>query len=199
ILCLGLGSPTDSLQSRFQLCFFLEVVSPDITAYDPISSQADIDLLAKFGIKTCSENQHGAYTLAVPTLAFMPHCEIRLYERFIRANWTTERLLRLLLIGNDLPMYIERRVSHSSTHSEYPCIARLAPLLTVDALPTHKDFPNALNCTAVQRVPPGALPAETDDTFWELPQLAAANDADDVVAEPEARSTNPPSPPSPTC
>jgi len=84
----------------------------EVTAYDPISSQDDMDLLAKFGIKTFPENQHGAHALAVRTLAFMPHCEISLYERFLRANWTTERLLRLLLIGNDLPIYIEKRVSH---------------------------------------------------------------------------------------
>jgi hypothetical protein len=38
----------------------------------------------------------------------MPHCGIELYERFLRANWSGERLGRIVLVANDLQAYAER-------------------------------------------------------------------------------------------
>jgi hypothetical protein len=35
----------------------------------------------------------------------MPHCELVLYERFLRANWASGTLHHVLLLGNDLREY----------------------------------------------------------------------------------------------
>ncbi|OCB84112.1 hypothetical protein A7U60_g8785 [Sanghuangporus baumii] len=76
ILCLGLGSPSESAQARFQLSFLLELRD-----------------------KILPEGKH---ELEGATLAFMPHCDRVLYENFLRANWRPEAIADLLLIGNDL-------------------------------------------------------------------------------------------------
>ena len=46
--------------------------------------------------------------METPTLVFMPHCGVKLYERFLRANWTDEGRGRMILVGNDLRAYVER-------------------------------------------------------------------------------------------
>lgn len=50
----------------------------------------------------------GKYVLDAPTIAFMPHCDLELYENLLRANWSKQRLSSLLLIGNNLGRYAER-------------------------------------------------------------------------------------------
>ncbi len=40
----------------------------------------------------------------------MPHCDMELYENVLRANWTRERLLGMVLIANTLSEYLDRQV-----------------------------------------------------------------------------------------
>lgn len=53
-------------------------------------------------------SQKGHYVIDEQTLVFMPHCGVKLYERFLRANWTEEGMDRIILVGNDLRAYVER-------------------------------------------------------------------------------------------
>ncbi|OBZ75412.1 hypothetical protein A0H81_04523 [Grifola frondosa] len=61
--------------------------------------------------------QHARYALRAPTLVFMPHCDLHLYENLLRENWTHEGLARLVLIANSLSDYTERSVSQSISPS----------------------------------------------------------------------------------
>lgn len=54
---------------------------------------------------------NGAYAIKTPTLVFMPHCDIELYDHFLRANWSEEGMGRVILVGNDLAAYVERRIT----------------------------------------------------------------------------------------
>lgn len=38
----------------------------------------------------------------------MPHCDLSLYENILRANWTPQRLARLVLVANNLSDYIQK-------------------------------------------------------------------------------------------
>ena len=51
-----------------------------------------------------------AYTLQEPTIAYMPHCDLQLYENFLRANWSPEQLPQLILIANRFSEYLDRCV-----------------------------------------------------------------------------------------
>ena len=54
--------------------------------------------------------QEARCELRSPTLVFMPHCELDLYENLLRANWTSSRLPNVLLVANALSDYAERCV-----------------------------------------------------------------------------------------
>jgi hypothetical protein len=76
----------------------------------------------------------------------MPHCELVLYERFLRANWASDTLRHVLLLGNDLREYTTTYVPfyrmsgcvssitggpctsfHGSTHASTPSVSRPSP------------------------------------------------------------------------
>jgi hypothetical protein len=43
----------------------------------------------------------------VPTILYMPHCEVMLYESVLRDNWNKERLANIVFIGNRLSNYVD--------------------------------------------------------------------------------------------
>ncbi|EJD05994.1 uncharacterized protein FOMMEDRAFT_145329 [Fomitiporia mediterranea MF3/22] len=162
ILCLGLGSPTESAQARFQFCFLLELRDKifssqvRIRAFDPVFSTVDILLLTSLGAQILPDNKEGKYEFDGPTLAFMPHCDRELYENFLQANWSAKLLTDFLLIGNDLRRYVES-VPARVLGKESPCLSRLAPLLVSSPLPEHHSFPNAFSTTSVQHISSASL------------------------------------------
>ncbi|KAF8911160.1 SRR1-domain-containing protein, partial [Gymnopilus junonius] len=166
ILCLGLGSPTASQNARIQLAFLTEtckllnVAHSAISIYDPVFTQEDTAFLEKELQMTVlsKENarfislaftQSANYTLTVPTLCFMPHCDIELYDALLRANWCQESLPRLFLLGNQLREYLENK-STRTLESTVPYLLRAAPLLTNRPLPISNDWPTAFNNTSAQ-------------------------------------------------
>ncbi|KAI5123274.1 hypothetical protein M0805_009296 [Coniferiporia weirii] len=179
VLCLGLGSPTESVQARFQLCFLLELrdtilpVHTRICAFDPVFSSQDIILLTSLGVQILPDDKNGRHVLEGPTLVFMPHCDRGLYEGLLRANWRAPALVNLLLIGNELSRYSENTPSRV-LGTESPCISRLVYLVSSEQLPVHSAFPNAFSSTAVQHISAASIVCQTD-VFWEL--------AEDEVAE----------------
>jgi hypothetical protein len=43
-----------------------------------------------------------------PTICFMPHCDIEIYENLLQANWSKERLPNIVLVANRLADYLDR-------------------------------------------------------------------------------------------
>ena len=96
LLCLGLGSPSDSRDSRAQLCFLSRLsaaitasysssessppissfsgspsssrISLSLSAYDPVFTPADVELLNDLGIHTLSANEDVRTNLLLPSL-----------------------------------------------------------------------------------------------------------------------------------
>lgn len=52
--------------------------------------------------------QIGGYSLMRPTICFMPHCDLVIYENLLKANWSKERLPNILLVANRLADYLDR-------------------------------------------------------------------------------------------
>ncbi|KAH9842891.1 SRR1-domain-containing protein [Rhodofomes roseus] len=114
VLCLGLGSPSASRDARAQLalllaiCEDLHIDRANVSVYDPVFAEADIALLAALGVARLTEDRHGRFRAAAPTVAFMPHCDLQLYENLLRENWAGAGLSPLVLIANRLSDYAER-------------------------------------------------------------------------------------------
>ncbi|EPT05905.1 hypothetical protein FOMPIDRAFT_1021076 [Fomitopsis schrenkii] len=164
VLCLGLGSPSASRDARAQLAFLLTLCEDlridraHVSVYDPVFAEDDIALLDALG--------RARFRAVAPTLAFMPHCDLRLYENLLRENWAGggAGLSQLVLIANRLSDYAES-VPARKMAVEHPCVWRLAPYLASRNLPACTAYPTAFNNTAVQYARVG----EVREDLWQLP------------------------------
>lgn len=157
VLCLGLGSPSISANARVQLGFLLEICDhlkinrANVSVYDPVFTPEDMSLFEELKIQLLAENKNGGYSIIRPTICFMPHCDIDMYENLLQANWSKQNLSNIVLVANRLADYLDSNPLHK-LGSQVPCLLRIAPILDYRPLPTSKSWPTAFNNTAVQFV-----------------------------------------------
>lgn len=156
VLCLGLGSPSSSRVARAQLaflissCTILEIVLSNVSVYDPVFTDADKALFQSFGMR-CLPDTDGKIVVERPTILYMPHCDLKLYENIIGANWSEEQLARIIFIANRFSDYTDNH-PQSKLEAECPCLMRLVPHLECRPLPTLESFSFAFNNISVQHV-----------------------------------------------
>ncbi|GER53668.1 protein SENSITIVITY TO RED LIGHT REDUCED 1 [Striga asiatica] len=83
-----------------------------IQVFDPIISLTESRVLTSLGCEVLSVNEQGRRPVVRPTLFFMPHCEVELYDNLLQANWGLDPLSRMVLFGNSFSEY-EQQVSIS--------------------------------------------------------------------------------------
>jgi len=179
-LCLGLGSPSDCRESRAQLsllihmCQRLDIPHNRVALYDPAFLEADINFLGEMGFTVLAENKRGRHKLHAPTLVFMPHCGVQLYESILRENWSPEGLSRLLLLTNQLSMYLET-VNARTLEEEIPCIVRLASILSSRPLTSCPTFSTSFNSLSLQNLLLDDVLSSrlSSAEFWTLPPISA--------------------------
>ncbi|KAF8136392.1 SRR1-domain-containing protein [Boletus edulis] len=175
VLCLGLGSPSSSRDARAQLallsclCASLGIVSADVSMYDPVFTDADRQLFQTLGMRYLDHNQGTEHSLNCPTILYMPHCDLRVYEQVIRANWTLEGLCNIVFLANRFRDYVDHNAV-SKLEKESPCMLKLEPFVESRPIPTSSAFPSAFTSLAVQYVSRTPLSLQ-GDAFWELPLL----------------------------
>ncbi|EIW84975.1 hypothetical protein CONPUDRAFT_117312 [Coniophora puteana RWD-64-598 SS2] len=176
VLCLGLGSPTASHNSRaqlaflIQLCNFLDIHTSKVTAYDPAFTDADRGLLTDLDVRCLTENTEnkaGTHPIGCPTILYLPHCDLWLYERIVRENWSPVQLGRVVFIANRFKDYVDN-IPAAKMNKQYPCLTRFVPMLEAVAIPASVAYPTAFNSLAIQFVNKSSLPSP-DDAFWTLP------------------------------
>ncbi|KAG2349582.1 hypothetical protein BDR05DRAFT_955459 [Suillus weaverae] len=156
VLCLGLGSPSSSREARAQLaflinsCTILEIGSSNVSVYDPVFTDADRALFQSFGMR-CLPDTDGKHAVKRPTILYMPHCDLKLYENIIGANWSEEQLGRIIFVANRFSDYTDNH-PQSKLQIESPYLMRLAPHLECHPLPTLQTFSSAFNNISVQYV-----------------------------------------------
>ncbi|KAG9318518.1 hypothetical protein JVU11DRAFT_609 [Chiua virens] len=155
VLCLGLGSPSLSRDARAQLALLINLcaasdIDPgDVCMYDPVFTEADGELFQALGIR-CLD--HGAeYSVGCPTMLYMPHCDLKLYEGVLRANFTSNSLCNVIFIANRFQDYVDNNAV-TKLERECPFLMGLVPFVECLPILTSKPFPTAFNNLALQYV-----------------------------------------------
>lgn len=160
VLCLGLGSPSASPNSRAQLAFLVElcvafnIEHTSVSIYDPVFTPEDIELFRSLQFQILSNDE---YLLPGLTICYMPHCDMELYNNLFRGNWSQDQLLMLVLLANHLEDYLENNPSHK-LQKHVPYLFKIVPQLASHLLPLSKAWPTAFNNIAVQYIQPNTLP-----------------------------------------
>ncbi|KAJ7899968.1 SRR1-domain-containing protein [Mycena olivaceomarginata] len=149
LLCLGLGSPSSSPNSRAQLAFLLEICKSiaiengNVSIYDPVFSEEDNALFQELGFRVLSENKDGKHPLDAPTVLWMPHCDLDLYESILATNWSREQLGYMVLISNRLGDYVDSN-PRRKLETRAPCLLRLEGVMQCCVLPDSPAFPDSI-------------------------------------------------------
>jgi hypothetical protein len=130
-LLLSICDALHIVSSKYDVLRAVLTITKDhahVSLYDPVFSPTDHNLLGSLGTHVLPAEQvpsPSPYCTRLSiwpllqlevkenTLVFMPHCELVLYERFLRANWASGTLHHVLLLGNDLREYATTYVSVS--------------------------------------------------------------------------------------
>lgn len=148
VVCYGIGNFSRTSASHFsaplwQLAFALALrdyikdrLMRDVTMYyfDPCSTHFELEFLTECSqVVTITSNEKGRRHIdSKPTLFFMPHCPVSLYENVLYTNW--EDLSNLFIVGNSLKLQLERL-----DRPKLPCIELLEPFLNEIPIVITKD------------------------------------------------------------
>ncbi|KAJ7219120.1 SRR1-domain-containing protein [Mycena pura] len=158
ILCLGLGSPSSSPNSRAQLALLLEICKAtaiehcNVSVYDPVFTEEDDVLFKHLDIRMLAENKasgEGRYPLEAPTILWMPHCDLGLYENVLAANWSRTQLSYIILISNRLGDYVDSTPKRK-LETMAPCVLHFADIVESCILPACTAWTTAFNSIAIQ-------------------------------------------------
>ncbi|KAJ7516568.1 hypothetical protein O6H91_22G063300 [Diphasiastrum complanatum] len=113
IVVYGVGSILSSEVSRCQLSLalllrkkFLYIAN--VLVFDPVLTALEQKVITCLGCSMLMHNEEGRRTVKVPTVFYMPHCEVTLYDNLLQANWVDHHLSSLAILGNSFGVYQER-------------------------------------------------------------------------------------------
>lgn len=126
IVAYGIGSIESYEPPRLQLSLALLMKRKfswigGIEIFDPVLSKTECQVLESFGCTILSINEQGRRNVLKPTLFFMPHCEVELYNNLMQANWSADSLKHIALFGNSFDAYkhaseLNGSIVHSAKH-----------------------------------------------------------------------------------
>ncbi|CAK9212016.1 unnamed protein product [Sphagnum jensenii] len=115
LVVFGVGSIADSEVSRCQIALAMllkqkyESLFNKVLVYDPVLSDLEFRVLTTLGCAPICHDENGSRRVHVPTVFYMPHCEVGLYNNVLLANlepWSC--LSQVLVLGNSFHKYQER-------------------------------------------------------------------------------------------
>lgn len=109
-------------------CSRLSFVQGPASIYDPVFTDADKEFIQGLGMKCLPDTasqlscaampnealisfllfQDAKHPVERPTILYMPHCDLELYENIIGANWSEENLRRIIFIANCFSDYTDK-------------------------------------------------------------------------------------------
>ena len=129
VVCYGIGQIGNSHIAQHQFGLLAEMLSPyqplKSLLYDPVLQEEEQMAITECGCQIVSRNEVGGFFIAhvLPimyctqlckfrveekTLFYMPHCGKAMYNNLLWANWSTEHLGKMAIIGNSFNSYYEK-------------------------------------------------------------------------------------------
>ncbi|RCH83403.1 hypothetical protein CU098_000293, partial [Rhizopus stolonifer] len=170
IICYGIGSMQKSKNAQYQ--FELALLLRDLTKipgkmyiFDPVMTELDKELCQVCDIEIITKDEEGKRPAEKPTLFYMPHCGRGLYSNTLSANWNTELLSKVTIIGNRFDMYVGSQL-HRDLVKECPYLIPAVDILNAVSFPKEFDNNQVFNDLSIQTFPEEALSKLTNE-FWE--------------------------------
>ncbi|XP_008847246.2 SRR1-like protein [Nannospalax galili] len=184
-VCYGLGNFASCATARIQLAFLLlllekcHIPRSHCCVYDPLFSHVETTVLMALGVMVLKENEEGKHSVGIqPTVFYMPHCGMALYNNLLWSNWSTAALSRTVIIGNSFRS-LEERLLTRILQKSYPYIAKILKGLKELALPQTPQYMDTFNDMSVHWFPVSKLERLSND-LWASREEPDYQDCEDL-------------------
>jgi hypothetical protein len=184
-ICLGIGR-LSTMNAERQVAL-LQVLLKDAELFqamgdhalsicEPAFQASDEAAIRTLGFDVLQNNVCGTiHKVKSPTLFFMPHCNVSLYNNIFWANWSLEGLSQVVLVGNDIRMYTEISSNFSFSNQVPDCLLRISKYIRVSPLSAFdrdSELERAFNNTCVQWFSRDDLESAVNDGVFAEPTPA---------------------------
>eukprot|EP00899_Mesostigma_viride_P003493 jgi/Mesvir1/13144/Mv06113-RA.1 len=174
LVIYGVGNFQASPVSRSQMALALRLAadlgapSGSLEFYDPALTSLESDVLRRLGVVPLGENEECRRRADRVTLFYMPHCEARLYDNLLSANWSHDQLCRLVILGNSFRRYQERWDVKPSPPPPRPDRLLQVEPFVVEVPVSCQGFGGvgAFNELSFHHFDGASVPLDTDTVFW---------------------------------
>ncbi|KAL2609193.1 hypothetical protein R1flu_027766 [Riccia fluitans] len=153
MILYGVGSIYTAEIARCQLALALLIKQKfssigQLLVYDPIMAPIECRVMRTLGCVPLETNDSGRRAINGPTLFYMPHNEVELYDSVLRTSLNPFTLNQIVIIGNSFRTYSERWTTYPLPDGEIPSYL-LKVQEFVEEIPIDDDFsPSAFNDTS---------------------------------------------------
>ncbi|XP_033627439.1 uncharacterized protein LOC117290253 [Asterias rubens] len=170
VVCYGLGNFSDCIIARYQLalliliCGFLKITTACCHVYDPRFTEEEKQILLNLGFNVIQQNEECKRAASGTTLFYMPHCGKPLYNNLLWANWSTQRLSSIVIIGNSF-QNIQERIP-SRLLKDFYFLNNITPFTREFPVKNKLQFDDIFNDTSIHIFPVERL-LEIPSPLWE--------------------------------
>ena len=101
----------------------LHVPPSQVHVYDPCMTAEELAVMAAAGYTAIGTNEECKRAVDSPTLFYMVHCGLDMYNNVLWANWKSSQLHNVVVLGNSFSGYNERAMSTSfPDKARYVCV-----------------------------------------------------------------------------
>ncbi|BBN19431.1 hypothetical protein MPTK1_8g10650 [Marchantia polymorpha subsp. ruderalis] len=119
-----------------------------LLVYDPIMTPIECRVMRSLGCVTLETNENGSRAINGPTLFFMPHNEVDLYDRVVQTCVEPYKLKQIVILGNSFRTYSDRWTMYPLPDGDIPSYL-LKVQEFVEEIPVADDFyPSAFSDTS---------------------------------------------------
>lgn len=167
LVSYGLGSFTSRV-SIAQLALIILIMKEfDIgqsLIYDPLMDLVDEAILKEYSISKIDKNERAYHPIdARPTIFWMPHCPLGLYDNLIESNFSYGKLEKIMIIGNNFGSYHDRlRIADLAKKAPY--VSWIFPYMDISCIKEREqwivEFSDvAIHLVNLQKLPEVPLPS----------------------------------------
>ncbi|XP_067910969.1 SRR1-like protein [Heterodontus francisci] len=170
-VCYGIGNFSSSVSSRYQLALLfllletLQIPRAGCLLFDPLFTEWEKRFLEDCGMVVIKENEEGKRSIERPTLFYMIHCGKALYNNLLWKNWSPQKLVQTILVGNSFKG-IEERLPARVLQRDYTYISHILGVIEEAAFPSSSRYMDVFNDTSIHLFPRKKLDAQPTE-LWE--------------------------------
>jgi hypothetical protein len=141
--------------------------------------EGELCILEELGFDRILQNEVCRRGVDTPTLFYMVHCSMTMYNNLLWANWSEKQLHNVVLVGNPLSSYHLRLPEKQLIKQAY-YIHQILPLCIEFPMPTSFHRDNVFNDTAIHHFDMTLSTCNSDKLWDTKPDPQVVNDNETI-------------------